>query len=101
MPIHSIRRNYLYTLRRIRGLRQKQLAWLLGYKGTTMISRLETGASLPPLKVALLLEIVLGARLQEIYLELHRELAQVALRRATRLPPHLSRQIRMRVLGTD
>ena len=66
-------RNHLYALRRMRGYRQKHVAALLGYRSTTMISRLEAGERLPPLKVALLLEIVLGARLPEIYVDLARE----------------------------
>jgi transcriptional regulator with XRE-family HTH domain len=97
----SRRRNYLYTLRRIRGLRQKQFAMLLGYHSSTMISRFEHGVSYPPLKVALLMEIVLGARLAEIYLDDYHELERVILKRCNGLPNIAIRQIRGRLLGKD
>ena len=94
-------RNHLYALRRIRGLRQKQLARLLGYRSPSAISRLEIGSTLPPLKVALLMEIVLGTKLSEIYVDLVKRLEETALKRAETLPPVLSRQIRGRLLGED
>ena len=59
-------RNYLYRLRTSRGYSQKQLASLLGLRIRKPISDFETGRRLPPLKVALLLEIVLSAKLSEI-----------------------------------
>jgi DNA-binding XRE family transcriptional regulator len=95
------RRNHLYTLRRIRGFRQKQLAHLLGYRSTTMVSRFESGNHVPPLKVALMLEIILGARLSEIYVDLYRDLSAHVLDRSTHLPAGLTRQIRGRLLGKD
>jgi transcriptional regulator with XRE-family HTH domain len=94
-------RNHLYTLRRIRGLRQKQLAHLLGYRSTAMISRLENGRSLPPLPVVFLMEIVLGTRVDEIYVDLFRQMEQVLMRRIDRLPKPLSRQLRNRILRKD
>ena len=95
------RRNHLYTLRRIRGLRQKQFAQLLGYRSTTMISRFEHGVSHPPLKVALLMEIVLGAKLAEIYMDDYQDLQRLILRRCDGFPPFVRRHIRGRLLGTD
>jgi transcriptional regulator with XRE-family HTH domain len=95
------RRNHLYSLRKIRGFRQKHLAMLLGYRGTSMISRFEAGTSLPTLKVALLMEIVLGAHVADIYVDLRHDLEHLALRRAKPLPDRLSRSIRGRVLGKD
>src|SRR4051812_21017607 len=101
MPIYAQRRNHLYTLRRIRGLRQKQLAMLLGYRGTTQVSRFETGAALPSLKIAMSLQLILGAQLPEIYIDLQRELESLILKRTPRLPPQLGRSFRGRVLGKD
>jgi DNA-binding XRE family transcriptional regulator len=102
MPLtNSNGRNYVYRLRRTRGLGQKQFAALLGYRGTSMVSRMEAGTSVPSLKVGLLMEIVLGARLSEIYIELYEQLQRQALARASKLPPTLSRQIRGRVLRRD
>jgi transcriptional regulator with XRE-family HTH domain len=101
--MHSLseRRNQLYRLRRIRGLSNKQLAALLGYRSTSMISRLESGKTLPSLKVALLLQIVLGAHLPEVYADLHAHLQELAIKRTSRLPHALARSIRGRVLGKD
>jgi DNA-binding XRE family transcriptional regulator len=95
------RRNHLYTLRRIRGLGQKQLAYLLGYRGTSMVSRFEHGVSLPPIKVALLMEIVLGARLADIYHDEYSRLQRLVLRRCQHLPHAVTRHIRGRILGRD
>ena len=99
--IHRNGRNHLYTLRRIRGFRQKQLAFLLGYRASAMVSRFETGASFPPLKVALLMEIVLGAKLSEIYIDEYQRMEQLVLRRCRHLPERLTRQIRGRLLRKD
>lgn len=101
MSSHPQRRNHLYTLRRIRGFRQKQLALLLGYRGTSMISRLENGSTLPTLKVALLLQLALGTQISDIYIDLHEELQTFILKRASKLPTSLARSIRGRVLGKD
>lgn len=94
-------RNHLYTLRRIRGLGQKQLAFLLGYKGSAMVSRFETGASFPPLRIAFLMEIVLGARMSEIYIDEYQRMEQLILKRCGRLPAHLTRHIRGRLQRKD
>ena len=101
MSSPSQRRNHLYRLRRIRGFRQKQLAVLLGYRGTSMISRFENGNTLPSLKVALLLQLALGAQIAEIYVDLDDELRALILKRAAKLPASLTRSIRGRVLGKD
>lgn len=94
-------KNHIYRLRRIRRYRQKQLAYLVGDRTGRAISHYETGSTLPPLKTALLLEIVLGARLPEIYIDLYRELGRLAVDRESRLPLSLGRHIRGRVLGKD
>jgi DNA-binding XRE family transcriptional regulator len=94
-------RNHLFTLRRVRGYKQKHVAHLLGLRGTHMISRYETGQAVPPLHTALLLQVVLGAQLSDIYADLYKDLQLVAVRRATKLTPALGAHIRGRVLGRD
>jgi DNA-binding XRE family transcriptional regulator len=94
-------RNHLYSLRRNRGLRQKHLALLLGYRGTTMVSRLEAGKSLPSLKVGMMLEIIVGAKLSEVYVDLYQDFERQLLARCKRLPDHVGRQLRNRIEGTD
>lgn len=93
--------NYLYRLRTSRGYSQKQLASLLGLRIRKAISDFETGRRLPPLKVALLLEIVLSAKLSEIYPDLYRVLGLQAVDREDRLPDRFTRHIRVRVLGKE
>ena len=93
--------NNIYRLRRSRSYAQKHLAVLLGHRSTKMISKYETGACLPTLASAALLEIVLGANLAEIFPSLHAEARELALTRLARLSPELGRHIRGRLLGKD
>lgn len=51
--------NNLVLYRRRMGFTQKQVAKLLGHREASMISHYEHGRSLPPLQVALGLEIIL------------------------------------------
>ena len=94
-------KNYLFRLRRMRGYSQKQLAMLIGLRGRKAVSAFEQGRRLPPLMTAMLLEIVLGTKLSEIYPECYGELGQQAVHREDRLPPRFTRHIRGRVLGKD
>lgn len=93
--------NYLFRLRRIRGYSQKQLAMLLGLRARKAVSEFEQGRRLPNLQTAVLLEIVLGTRLREIYPGMYDTLGMAALRREEDLPLRFSRHIRGRVLGKD
>ena len=93
--------NHIYSLRRNRRYLQKHVAALLGHRFTRMVSQYECGAALPPLETALLLEIALGARLSEIYVDLYRTLEKTVLSRARRLPPEMRREVRGRLLGKD
>jgi len=92
--------NHLYPLRKNRTYEQKHLALLLGCS-RAMVSQYERGVHLPSLRTAILMELVLGARLSEIYVDLYDELRHVALKRAGRLAPRLSGHIRGRILGDD
>ena len=99
MPTETCFKNYLFRLRRIRGYSQKQLAALLGLRAPKAVSAFEQGRRLPPVRTAMLLEIVLGTKLSEIYVDLYRELGLQAVRREDRLHGRFSRHIRGRVLG--
>jgi transcriptional regulator with XRE-family HTH domain len=94
-------KNYLYRLRRMRRLSQKQFAALLGLRSREVIGHYEGGRRLPPLRIALSMEIVLGTKLSEIYLDLYRDLGLEAVDREDRLPGRYTRDIRGRVLGKD
>src|SRR5436190_1557333 len=50
-----------------RGLEQKHLAYLLGYKTTDQVSRYETGSRLPTLENALKLEIILDRSVRNLF----------------------------------
>lgn len=93
--------NYLFRLRRMRSYSQKQFATLLGLRSARAVSDLEAGLRLPRLAVALTMELVLGARLSEIYPDLYGRLGRDAVSREDRLPARFSRHIRGRVLGKD
>ena len=93
--------NHIFKTRRTRGLAQKQLALLLGHRYTDMVSKYENGTSLPPLEIALLLDIALGIRLPELYVELYQDLQRVVLERSDTLPPELRRGLVGRLLGKD
>jgi transcriptional regulator with XRE-family HTH domain len=88
-------------MRRNRGFAQKHVATLLGHRYTQMVSKYERGTSLPPLETALLLEIALGVRLADLYVDLYQELQLLALKRSETLPEALRRSVRGRLLGKD
>jgi len=99
-PQHQRGVNHLYPLRRNRGLLQKHMALLIGRRANT-VSQYERGRALPTLETALLLEIILGARLSEMYVDLQRDLYNTVLQRAKQLPEVVRRRILSRLLGKD
>ena len=101
MPKNKNVKNHLFRLRRIRGFSQKRLAYLLGIRSTRAISDYERGRRLPPILTAMLMEIVLGTKLSEVYADLYQRLALEAVSREDRLPGQFIRHIRGRVLGKD
>ena len=94
-------RNYIFNMRRNRRFVQKHLAVLLGHRHTFMVSKYERGWSLPPLEVAIVLEIALGARLSELYPDLYQRLQCLVLKRAKTLPAGLKADLRGRLLGKE
>ena len=70
------KQNSFWRARKRRGLKQKQIASLLGYKTVDQVSRYESGAQTPTLKTALKLEIVLGAPPRVLFSELHQDAFQ-------------------------
>ena len=63
----NLTHNRLWLARRRRGLRQKQVAFLLHHHTVDQISRYEQGRRLPTLETALKLEIVLGVPLRVLF----------------------------------
>ena len=93
--------NHIFKMRRNRGFAQKQLALLLGHRYTHMVSKYESGISLPPLETALLLEIALGIRLSELYVDLYQDMQIQVVKRSETLPLVLRRGLLGRILGKD
>lgn len=60
-------RNRLWQLRRERGLEQKQVARLLGYKTSDQLSRFERGTRLPKFENLLKLAVIYRASLEEMF----------------------------------
>lgn len=66
----------LRRYRKERGLRQKDVAKLLGIKNTTAISRWEKGENLPSLINAIKLSVVYHVLIDSLFIDLVRELRQ-------------------------
>lgn len=93
--------NYIFNMRRNRRLLQKQLAVLIGHRYTYMLSKYEHGVSLPPLETGLLLEIVLGVRLPELYPDLYARLHRDVMKRCATLPSDVRQVLLRRLSGKD
>jgi transcriptional regulator with XRE-family HTH domain len=101
MPNTNRALNNIYSMRRNRGLLQKQLAALLGHRSSRRVSRYESGNGFPPFQTAMLLEIALGVGLSELYPDLYRECQTLILTRATHLPKQIRRGLVGRLLQED
>ncbi len=81
--------NYLRTYRKRSGLTQNEVAFLLGCKDGTMVSRYERGARHPQLRTLLTCEVVLATTSRElfagVYQKVEAEVAQRAKLLARRL----------------
>lgn len=89
------KQNNLVLYRRRMGLTQKQVARLLGHRDATMISHYEHGRALPPLLMALSLEIIYRVPVAFLFPELYDELKQRVRKQEetsedSRQPPILS-----------
>ena len=69
-------KNQLLVYRRRMRYSQKQVAVFLGQQGTSMLSRYESGRSLPPLLTALRLEILYRIPVAFLYADTYRELKE-------------------------
>lgn len=92
--------NHLFRLRRNRQMSQKRLAYLVG-TSVRAISDYERGRRLPPLRMAMQLEIVLSAKVSEIYVDEYQDLGRQVVTREDALIATSSHEIRDRLLGKD
>jgi ribosome-binding protein aMBF1 (putative translation factor) len=93
--------NYISNMRRSRSLLQKQLAALLGLKTDRCVAHYENGTAFPPFRTAVMLEIVLGARLSELYPDFYRECQDLIITRAQQLDSAAHRAIVSRLRQED
>src|SRR6266566_5536584 len=85
-------RNRLWIARKRVGYSQKWLRTLLGKKSLSSISEYEHGRKLPPLPVALKLQLIYGTPLAELFPNLQSRLAQEITVAKQRLPTTQNRE---------
>src|SRR6266566_4586020 len=85
-------RNRLWIARKRVGYSQKWLRRLLGKKSLSSISEYEHGRKLPPLPVALKLQLIYGTPLTELFPILQSQLAQEIAVAKQRLPSTQNRE---------
>src|ERR1700704_120829 len=83
--MERILKTYLRTLRRRWGLTQRELAFLIGAKSGTIISRLERLKRIPNLPAALACLIVFDGTPSDVFPGIFTEIEEGVLRRATEL----------------
>lgn len=70
----SKKHNRLWLARKRAGLRQKQVAHLLGHRTVDQVSRYEKGTRVPTLETALMLELIYRTPLRQLFGDLYEEL---------------------------
>lgn len=82
--------NYLRTYRKRAALTQDEVAFLLGYRHGTKVSRYERNARQPGLETALALEVVFGVPVRELFAGRFEKVKGITMRRARVLARKLS-----------
>jgi transcriptional regulator with XRE-family HTH domain len=82
--------HYLRTYRRRIGLSQDDVAFLLGGRTGTTVSRHERLGRVPSLRTLLAYEVILGAPLRDLFAGAHREVENRTRERARRLAAKMS-----------
>ena len=77
--------NRIRQFRMEKGLTQRELARILGYKSVSSLSHLERGCKLPSIKTAMRLEIALQRFIGDIYPRLYGKLRKPVARRREQL----------------
>lgn len=85
MDVKTKTNNRLWQVRRKAGLEQKQVAYLLGHKTISQISRYESGAKTPSLKNALKLELILRVPIADLFPEQYQKGRAEVAERLTKL----------------
>src|SRR5438094_2838868 len=77
--------NYLRTYRKRSGLTQREVAFLLGWKGGAQLSRYEKLRRLPPLRTALAFEAIFKIPLSELFAGVQESVGQETAARIRKL----------------
>lgn len=77
--------NYLRTYRKRSGLSQGEVAFLLGCKSGTKVSRYELFRRNPTLETTLALEVIFGAPVCNLFAGVHDRVSDMTARRAQQL----------------
>ena len=92
------KQNYLRRERRSWALRQKDLAFLLGIKTTTHISRLEHSRSIPNIKTGLAFEVIFGLSPGQLLPALFSLIEEEVMARAATMHKRLSERLDARAV---
>lgn len=83
--------NYLRTHRKRAGLSETDLAYLLGCKDASKVSRYEGFDRLPSLKTALLYQAILGTSVAELFAGMYQQAEKEVSKRAKELSARLEK----------
>src|SRR5216684_4271927 len=92
------RKPHIRLLRRRAGLTQKEVAYLLGYRGHSQISRYETGDRMPAANELLELEVIFGVVPSGVFPHLRERAAEAVVARITKLQQSDQRPSRQTVV---
>jgi transcriptional regulator with XRE-family HTH domain len=90
MPTHKLE-NYLRTYRKKSGLRQREVAFLLGCQNGAQVSRYERRRRLPPLGTALAWEAIFGVPVSELFAGLRENIGEDIKKRLLELRSKLEK----------
>jgi transcriptional regulator with XRE-family HTH domain len=76
---------YIFSKRRRWGLGQQELAYLIGLKSGSNVSRLESGKRRPTIETAFAYQVLFGSTAAELLPELYSKVEDALMRRAYKL----------------
>jgi transcriptional regulator with XRE-family HTH domain len=76
--------NYFKTFRKLHGLTQKEMSYLLGYMGDNQVSRLECRRKEPTLRVVLAYQILFDIQIEKLIPGVYREVKNLVEERLER-----------------
>jgi transcriptional regulator with XRE-family HTH domain len=82
--------NYLRTYRKHAGLSQADVAWLLGTRSGTKVSRYEHWRRQAPLRTAFAYEVIFGAPARELFAGTYQEVERATVKRIADLTRRLN-----------